>query len=111
MSTSNAVNESAPAKLELHYTVGEIAEKWNVGDNTVRRIFADEPGVLTIGKGSRLIGGRKKKLLRRYLTLRIPESVLLRVQNRLMHKRPSESVSPRVAGTSGIERGGDLHAS
>jgi transcriptional antiterminator len=56
--------------LERHYTVKEIAEIWNLSDDTVRRIFQDLPGVLKVGSGSML---RKK---RGYVTLRIPESVV-----------------------------------
>lgn len=62
---------------ELHYTVAEIAEKWKLSEDAVRRLFEKEPGVLVLGKeGS--TGGR-----RRYTTLRIPESVAARVHRRL----------------------------
>jgi hypothetical protein len=95
--------------LEKHYTVGEIAKLWQVSDDTVRNIFFDEPGVLKIGKASRLSGGRKKKLVRHWSLLRIPESVFVRVQNRLMHKRPAEgsaALAARIRGSAG----GELHA-
>ena len=91
------------------YTVPEIAERWKVSDDTVRRIFFDEPGVLKIGSPSRLAGGRKKSLRRHWFLLRIPHSVFERVENRLMHKRPAESASVSL----GRLRGGgssDLHA-
>ena len=76
--------------IEEHFTVGEIAEKWKLSTDMVQRIFQDEPGVLKLGHPSRLVG---RSLQRRYFTLRIPESVFLRVQNRLMHKRDVESVA------------------
>jgi hypothetical protein len=62
---------------ELHYTVAEIAEKWKLSEDAVRRLFEKEPGVLILGRDDRA-GGR-----RRYTTLRIPESVASRVHRRL----------------------------
>lgn len=61
---------------ERHFAVGEVAELWNLSPDVVRKLFECEPGVLVIGDhGSR---GR-----RRYLTLRIPQSVAERVHRRL----------------------------
>jgi hypothetical protein len=81
-------NDTTPTpKLERHHSVNEIAELWNLSDGTVRNLFFDEPGVLRLGSGSRLMGGRQKKLLRHYFTLRIPESVVLRVRDRLTSKK------------------------
>jgi len=34
--------------LEKHYTVAQIAELWGWSDDTVRRTFRDEPGVIAI---------------------------------------------------------------
>jgi len=45
---------------------------WNLSENTIRRMFENEPGVLIWGTTE----GRFK---RRYTTLRIPETVVLRV--------------------------------
>lgn len=61
---------------EHHYTVAEVATLWNLSADAVRKVFQNEPGVLTIGDQ----GSRHK---RRYTTLRIPESVLERVHRRL----------------------------
>jgi hypothetical protein len=58
--------------LERHYTVAEIGKMWGLSEKTVRRMFEDEDGVLQWGVSER---GRK----RGYITMRIPESVLLRV--------------------------------
>jgi hypothetical protein len=88
--------------LEVHFTLAEIAEKWKLSHDTVQRVFKDEPGVLKLGHPSRLKGS---KYQRRYFTLRIPESVFLRVQNRLMHQRGAESVALPVAGRG--RRGAD----
>jgi len=61
---------------ERHYSVPEVAAMWSLSPDAVRKIFRGEPGVLVLG-GSELT--RK----RRYTTLRIPESVLIRVHRRL----------------------------
>lgn len=58
---------AAPRGIERHYTPEQVAELWGVHPETVRREFAGRPGVLKIGNG-----GQR----RRYVKLRIPESVL-----------------------------------
>lgn len=58
--------------LERHYSVAEIAKIWALSEKTVRRMFEDEDGVLKWG-----IPETRRK--RGYITMRIPESVLLRV--------------------------------
>jgi hypothetical protein len=65
--------------IERHYAVTEIAEMWNLSPDKVRELFEDEPGVL-------VIGDRSPRHKRRYVTLRIPHSVLLRVHRRLSAK-------------------------
>jgi hypothetical protein len=55
-------------------TVADVAERLKVNDDTVRRMFQDEPGVIVIcfpRKGRRV-----------YRTLRIPEPVFRRVLTR-----------------------------
>jgi hypothetical protein len=64
---------------ERHYAVAEIAEAWNLSADKVRELFENEPGVLVIGEQS----PRHK---RRYVTLRIPQSVVERVHSRLSSK-------------------------
>lgn len=64
---------------ERHYAVTEIAEMWNLSADKVRELFGEEPGVLVIGEQDR----RQK---RRYVTLRIPQSVVERVHLRLSSK-------------------------
>ena len=56
-------------------TVTDVAERLNVDAGTVRRLFADEPGVVIITFPRR---GR-----RQYRTLRIPQAVFRRVVMRL----------------------------
>jgi hypothetical protein len=65
--------------IERHYAVAEIAEMWNLSADKVREFFENEPGVLVIGE-------RSSRHKRRYVTLRIPLSVLERVHRRLSSK-------------------------
>lgn len=60
---------------ERHYSVNELAILWNLSKQTIRRLFQDEPDVVRIGEND----ARK----RAYVTLRIPESVVRRVHQRL----------------------------
>jgi hypothetical protein len=62
--------------IERHYAVREIAEMWSLSPDKVRELFEGEPGVLVIGE-------RHSRHKRRYVTLRIPHSVLERVHARL----------------------------
>jgi transcriptional antiterminator len=61
--------------LERHYSVPEVAELWGVSEKTVRRLFDGEEGVLRWGNAESI---RK----RGYYSLRIPQSVLIRVHHR-----------------------------
>lgn len=67
MSTQTAVQET-------FLTVVEVAEQLKINEDTVRRLFANEPGVVVIcfpRKGRRV-----------YRTLRIPQNVFKRVVER-----------------------------
>jgi hypothetical protein len=67
-----------PAKADIgerYLTVSDVAERLKVNEDTIRRLFGNEPGVLVICFPRR---GR-----RIYRTLRIPESVYQRVLMRL----------------------------
>lgn len=61
------------AATEKHFTVKEVAELWSVGENTVRRLFEDTPGVLRISMPTLTKRRNKPKV-----TLRIPLSLLER---------------------------------
>jgi hypothetical protein len=63
-------------ELERHYTPAEIGTLWGFDQTTIRRMFIDEPGVLKEGKRARRDGKRQ------YVSLRIPESVAVRVHQR-----------------------------
>lgn len=62
--------------VEKHYSVSELANIWNLSDNTIRRIFENEPGVLKWG-------AKEGRFKRRYTTLRIPATVAAHVRRRL----------------------------
>src|SRR5579883_1478056 len=61
---------------ERHYSVPELAELWNLSQKTIRRMFENEPGVLQWGS-------EETRSKRSYVTLRIPETVVLRLHRRL----------------------------
>jgi hypothetical protein len=61
---------------ERHYSPSDLGELWNLSTDTIRRAFEDEPGVLVFENPVRSSN-------RRFRTLRIPESVALRVYTRL----------------------------
>lgn len=66
---------AAAAALERHFRPKDLAELWALDESTVRRMFQDVPGVLRIGKSERRDGRRD------YVSLRIPESVAVRVHS------------------------------
>lgn len=68
------MNDAWKPLKDYHYSVDEIAEEWNLSDDYIRRIFADEPGVLIFAKHR---PGR-----RTYRVLRIPAAVAERVYRR-----------------------------
>ena len=71
--------ESSPEHpaFERHYRIGELAEMWRLGRETVRLLVKDEPGVIKI----RL--GRK----RAHTVYSVPESVAVRIHTRLLNSR------------------------
>jgi len=71
-----AVRRESPASGEKCYTVQEVAAMWNMSDDSIRALFENEPGVLIMQV--------EKRGKRPYRTIRIPESVLQRVQRRMM---------------------------
>jgi hypothetical protein len=64
-------------------TVAEISKHWKRSRDSVRRIFAEEPGVLKFGHATQRVG---RKYRRAYFTLRIPAEVFQRVEDRLRRK-------------------------
>ncbi len=62
--------------FERHFTPVELAEQWNLSEDTVRRIFERESDVLIFENPERGSSRRRR-------TMRIPESVAERVYRRL----------------------------
>ena len=87
------------AALEKHYRVRELASLWGFSDNTIIRLFSTEAGVIRLETGT----GRRK-----YTTLSIPESVVLRVHERLGHEPLQAQLS--TGNTLRIVRLRDLNA-
>jgi transcriptional regulator GlxA family with amidase domain len=77
--TSQPVLEMPPetASMEKHFSVAQVAERWGLSEDSVRRLFEKEPGVLVIEPV------RTRFSRRRYRTLRIPAAVVERVHRRL----------------------------
>jgi hypothetical protein len=65
------------AALERHYRIGELAELWKLGRETVRLLVKEEQGVIKV----RL--GRK----RAHTLYSVPESVAVRIHTRLLNSR------------------------
>ena len=61
---------------ERHYTTTDIAELWHLSVEKIRQLFQDEPGVIVFATPA-------KRGIRPYKTIRIPQSVLERVHQRL----------------------------
>lgn len=70
--------------IEQYYTPQQMAERLAVSTNSARRLFQNEPGVVKMGEPSRRLG---RALKRRYFTLRIPESVAVRVIAKMTNKK------------------------
>ena len=75
-----AIASALPPSFPRHYSFPEIAAMWRMSQNTVRRLFCSEPGVVWISN-PRI--SRGKRAGRNYRTGRVPEPVLLRVYQRL----------------------------
>jgi transcriptional regulator GlxA family with amidase domain len=61
---------------EEFLTIQQIAARWKLSPDKVRRVFAQEAGVLIFGNETSR-GNRRK-----YSTMRIPRDVLLRVERK-----------------------------
>lgn len=58
--------------VERHYSVQQVSEMWGYSQETIRRLFREEKGVLKIGSA-------ETRFKRKRFQLSIPESVLMRV--------------------------------
>lgn len=62
--------------FERHFSTCELAELWSLSEDTIRRMFENEPGVMIFENAERSSSRRRR-------TLRIPQSVAERVYSRL----------------------------
>lgn len=65
-------NGNVPGPFDHLFTPRELAELWKLSENSIRRLFQDEPGVFKLGESNPR--GR-----RGYVTLRVPTVVVERV--------------------------------
>lgn len=75
LNNSEGPHLSTPDFAQRHYHVAEIAKMWGLSVDFVRDLFINEPGVV-------VFGDEPKPGTRRYRTLLIPESVVVRVYRR-----------------------------
>lgn len=61
--------------FERHWSVEELAERWNLSTSFIRKPFLKEPGVVVFW--------RQLPHKRAYRTIRIPESVAVQVHRKL----------------------------
>lgn len=75
ISQRSAKPKRPSVNIERHYRVQELATQWGYCANTITAMFKDEAGVVKVSNSR---PGKRLKV-----TLSIPESVVLRVQQRL----------------------------
>ncbi|MGH9418844.1 MAG: hypothetical protein ACRD3J_02625 [Thermoanaerobaculia bacterium] len=63
--------------FERHYRIGELAELWQLGRETVRLLVKDERGVIKIRLGCK----------KAHTIYSVPESVAVRIHTRLLNSR------------------------
>jgi hypothetical protein len=76
----SARTNSAMLALERHYAPNELAELWGISGKVIREIFKNEQGVLRIDRPEQ----RNK---RGYCSMRIPESIAIRMHRQLSQPR------------------------
>jgi hypothetical protein len=67
---------SASPAFEPHLTIQQIATLWQLSQDSVRKLFQNEPDVLEIGQGN------KPRKRASYRTFRVPQSVVERVHRK-----------------------------
>jgi hypothetical protein len=87
--------------FEHHFTPKEIAKLWHKSEDTIRSLFRNEPGVICIASM------RSRKGTRRYESLSIPESVIVRVHQRL-EIQGSDTRKPRTRKNSTARMAGAI---
>jgi hypothetical protein len=70
----NTINFMVPDDtFEKHYRIGDLAEIWSLGRETIRNMLVDEPGVIKVRMGRR----------KTHTTYSVPASVAERIHKRL----------------------------
>lgn len=69
--------------MERHFTVKELAELWGFSEDSILRMFRDEPGVLKVGRGGLSRYAPRSGQRQQRIAMRIPVSVAQRVHDRL----------------------------
>ena len=79
------ISQAVPDTIinEKHFSVPELVALWGYSDDTIIRHFKNEDGVIAVGTEETMHGRGKK-------TLRIPESVAIRVHQSLRVKPPTK---------------------
>jgi hypothetical protein len=73
---SERTTHTAVPDVERHFTVAELSRRWFFSQNTIRRLFNREPGVVRIARP-------QTRTKRGYTSIRIPERIAERVHRRL----------------------------
>lgn len=73
---------------ERHWTIKELAARWNFSSDTLREWFENAPGVVQNARPEQTHWKNRK---RRYVSIRIPESVALRVYREHQRKGLSKA--------------------
>lgn len=102
--SSTKKNRDYDEGIERHYTVQQVAFRWNVAVRTIRRLFENEPDVMRICLPRQLGSSQNQRG-----TLRIPESAVQRVHDYLSMptgqvEPPEEAEQPREAAPPKAKR-------
>jgi hypothetical protein len=75
--------EEIPVPFEEHFSIAELAARWDIGASTLRRMLADEPGLIRFGE-SRIRRNRQRP----HVSIRVPLSVAQRFYRRITQQKP-----------------------
>lgn len=68
------------AAVEKHFTVQQVVDLWGYSTSMIRKMFSNEDGVLRVGHA-------ETRFRRKRFHLRIPESVLMRVHQKMIIRK------------------------
>ena len=81
--------------FEKHYSPQQIAALWGRSGRFIRELFQDEPGVQKVDRP-------EKMHKRRYSSIRVPESVMVRVGLRLQNG--PRTITRKIRGGSSLQK-------